>query len=301
MQSRKVLYGLSILVTSLFLASCSSSNDTQKSEESSSSDVEKVSNKNESSVSEEDYQIEVTNLENGKLSQSDNGDVIVKGKAKPGYLIFYWTTAIPDDGSEMSKTEVDGDGNFSFTIRGSDMSDMDKDNSVEDNKKIQDVDMLLKRNTKNAENENLLAEKTYGIERNTNFQTPTPRSKESSEDEASSSSSEADYQSVDIATFSRYFKKYVNNDVKVQGTVAKVENDDSDGYILTVTDSNYDHDIAVGVSSDVMDGLGANIEEDDVITVSGTATDSYTSTSISGSESDVPGIDADSINIDSMN
>jgi len=116
----------------------------------------------------------------------------------------------------------------------------------------------------------------------------------------SSETSSIEYERVDLATFDRYFKKYIDENVQIQGTVMKIEKDD-DNYILTVSDSEYDHQIAVGVSSDVMGDLGdARLEEDDTITVKGTSSDTYSSTSISGSESDVPGINADSINIDSM-
>lgn len=117
---------------------------------------------------------------------------------------------------------------------------------------------------------------------------------------SSSETSSIEYESVDLVTFDRYFKKYIDENVQIQGTVMKIEKDD-DNYILTVSDSEYNHQIAVGVSSDIMGDLGdARLEEDDTITVKGTGSDTYSSTSISGSESDVPGVNADSINIDSM-
>lgn len=119
-----------------------------------------------------------------------------------------------------------------------------------------------------------------------------------------SSSSEADNtpksETVDPASFNRYFKKYVGKDVTISGTVLKIEKDDDTGHIITLTDGNYDNAVAIGVSVDVMETLGdVTLQEGDTITVDGAAVPGYSSTSIGGSEKDIPGIEATDLKITS--
>ena len=123
-------------------------------------------------------------------------------------------------------------------------------------------------------------------------------------DASETSSSEADNtpksENVDPASFNRYFKKYVGKDVTISGTVLKIEKDDSTGHIITLTDGNYDNAVAVGVSIDVMETLGdVTLQEGDTITVDGAAVPGYSSTSIGGSERDIPGVEATDLKITS--
>lgn len=105
---------------------------------------------------------------------------------------------------------------------------------------------------------------------------------------------------VDPASFNRYFKNYIGKDVTITGKVLKIEKDGGSGYFLTLTDSNNQNSVAVGVSIDVMETLSdVTLQEGDNVTIDGSAVTGYTNTSISDSKKDMPGIDATEIQITS--
>lgn len=115
--------------------------------------------------------------------------------------------------------------------------------------------------------------------------------------ETTKTSSSKNYHEVNITTFSRYGKEYVGQNITVQGTILKTQNYHG-GMLIELTDSNYNHEIIVGISKSQLNKMSYSPQEDDVINASGKASDDYeTTNAISDTKSTTFGIDASNVSL----
>ena len=106
------------------------------------------------------------------------------------------------------------------------------------------------------------------------------------------------YTNLSLSTFDRYFKKYLYKGVAMEGMISSLQHDeDNDQYLISIVDSNYDHEFVASISDDDLDSLSYSLEEDDWVDVKGVGFDGFTSTNASGAVKKVPGILINSIKL----
>ncbi len=124
----------------------------------------------------------------------------------------------------------------------------------------------------------------------------TDEDEESADDELPTPST---FKKVDLVTFERRFKSFLYKGVQISGLVESVQvNKNEEGaYLISISDSNYDHEIVASVSAEVMDSLSYRIVEDDWVIFRGIAIDGFTTTNASGATSDMPGVEVTKIKL----